>query len=271
MAMILAGRHGQLSLKAASTALFLILYSDIVYGFSLLPSSIRSTRAVLLSSCNSNMRTSSAVLSSEGTRLRPKATPDNVSTQTKAASTLSADAGDLKPEKPRRADWEGDTTIQRSNSTPKTLGGGKYAVQGVLGTGSTGSTYRCVRRAPPQDLLSSEGSHQQLRGEEEEEGVIEEVAVKVLTLRGMRNWKQLDMFQREAKVLKGLRHPGIPRSGWRLRRPCLRSQKLKLYKYVPVGDQCSTAALRSAVWSGFFTYIVRDITWQIELPRSPGS
>ncbi|CBJ26153.1 protein kinase domain [Ectocarpus siliculosus] len=27
----------------------------------------------------------------------------------------------------------------------------------------------------------------------------------------MKNWKQLDLFQREAKVLKGLRHPGIPR------------------------------------------------------------
>lgn len=43
------------------------------------------------------------------------------------------------------------------------------------------------------------------RGEEEE------VAAKVLKLRDMKNWKQLDLFQREAKVLKGLRHPGIPR------------------------------------------------------------
>lgn len=45
-------------------------------------------------------------------------------------------------------------------------------------------------------------------GEAEDE---EEVAVKVLTLRDMKNWKQLDLFQREAKVLKSLRHPGIPR------------------------------------------------------------
>ncbi len=37
--------------------------------------------------------------------------------------------------------------------------------------------------------------------------------MKVLTLRGMKSWKQLDLFQREAKVLKGLRHPGIPRYG----------------------------------------------------------
>lgn len=45
-------------------------------------------------------------------------------------------------------------------------------------------------------------------GQEEEE---EEVAVKVLKLRDVKNWKQLDLFQREAKVLRGLRHPGIPR------------------------------------------------------------
>ncbi|CAM9579532.1 unnamed protein product, partial [Hapterophycus canaliculatus] len=73
----------------------------------------------------------------------------------------------------------------------KTLGIGRYVVQSILGTGSTASTYRCTARGNGQ----ADG----------------EVAVKVLALRGMKSWKQLDLFQREAKVLKALRHPGIPR------------------------------------------------------------
>jgi serine/threonine protein kinase len=37
------------------------------------------------------------------------------------------------------------------------------------------------------------------------------VAIKALSLRSMRDWKQLDLFQREAQILKALDHPGIPR------------------------------------------------------------
>ncbi len=38
------------------------------------------------------------------------------------------------------------------------------------------------------------------------------VAIKALSLRGLRgNWKALDLFQREAKTLEALQHPGIPR------------------------------------------------------------
>lgn len=33
------------------------------------------------------------------------------------------------------------------------------------------------------------------------------------SLRGLRDWKQLDMFQREAGVLASLDHPGIPKCG----------------------------------------------------------
>lgn len=36
------------------------------------------------------------------------------------------------------------------------------------------------------------------------------VAVKALSLRGMRGWKDLELFQREANVLRNLSHPGIP-------------------------------------------------------------
>ena len=31
-----------------------------------------------------------------------------------------------------------------------------------------------------------------------------------MSLRGLRDWKQLELFQREAVVLQGLAHPGIP-------------------------------------------------------------
>lgn len=37
------------------------------------------------------------------------------------------------------------------------------------------------------------------------------VAVKALSLQSMSDWKQLDLFQREASTLKELQHPGIPR------------------------------------------------------------
>ena len=36
------------------------------------------------------------------------------------------------------------------------------------------------------------------------------VAVKALSLQSMSDWKQLDLFQREASTLKQLQHPGIP-------------------------------------------------------------
>lgn len=36
------------------------------------------------------------------------------------------------------------------------------------------------------------------------------VAVKALSLLSMSDWKQLDLFQREANTLKELKHPGIP-------------------------------------------------------------
>ena len=38
-----------------------------------------------------------------------------------------------------------------------------------------------------------------------------DVAIKALSLRRMTGWKQLELFEREAKVLESLNHPGIPR------------------------------------------------------------
>jgi serine/threonine protein kinase len=39
----------------------------------------------------------------------------------------------------------------------------------------------------------------------------DEVAIKVMSLHGASEWKDFEMFEREAKVLAGLQHPGIPR------------------------------------------------------------
>jgi serine/threonine protein kinase len=36
------------------------------------------------------------------------------------------------------------------------------------------------------------------------------VAVKALSLRHLRDWKQLELFEREARTLRTLSHPGIP-------------------------------------------------------------
>ena len=39
----------------------------------------------------------------------------------------------------------------------------------------------------------------------------QEVAVKALSMRRAGGWKALELFEREARVLQGLSHPGIPR------------------------------------------------------------
>lgn len=67
------------------------------------------------------------------------------------------------------------------------LGGGKYTVVEVLGAGSNAVAYRARR---------PDGS---------------EVALKALSLRSLRDWKQLELFQREGSTLAGLTHPAIPR------------------------------------------------------------
>lgn len=76
---------------------------------------------------------------------------------------------------------------------PGDMLGGRYRVIEVLGRGSSGVTYK----AQPLDADGSGGGP---------------VAVKALSLRGLKgDWKALELFQREAKVLEALQHPGIPR------------------------------------------------------------
>lgn len=69
-----------------------------------------------------------------------------------------------------------------------TLLKGRYRIEGVLGKGGAGITYRAV------DL---QGGHV--------------VALKALSLRGVADWKALELFQREAEALQRLSHPLIPR------------------------------------------------------------
>jgi eukaryotic-like serine/threonine-protein kinase len=65
--------------------------------------------------------------------------------------------------------------------------GNRYQIVDLLGEGSSGKTYHAL------DVQSHI-----------------EVAIKVLSLRGMGDWKTLELFEREAKILAQLEHPAIP-------------------------------------------------------------
>jgi eukaryotic-like serine/threonine-protein kinase len=87
------------------------------------------------------------------------------------------------------------STSGRASDTPQpsdfprgTLLDNRYEVDSVLGRGGNGVTYRC---------LDKDTGHL--------------VAIKSLSLRSLRDWKQLDLFQREAQILENLSHPGIPK------------------------------------------------------------
>ena len=63
----------------------------------------------------------------------------------------------------------------------------RYRIIGKLGQGGVGITYAAV------DLNSNQ-----------------KVALKALSLRLTTEWKKIELFEREAKTLSGLNHPGIP-------------------------------------------------------------
>lgn len=63
----------------------------------------------------------------------------------------------------------------------------RYRIAGTLGRGGIGTTY-----------------------EAEELGTGKRVALKELSLRRITDWKVLELFEREARVLSGLKHPQIP-------------------------------------------------------------
>ncbi len=64
----------------------------------------------------------------------------------------------------------------------------RYQLVELLGEGGSGSTYSAIRL---------------------EDGAT--VAIKILSLRHLNDWKQLELFEREAKVLAQLNHPQIPK------------------------------------------------------------
>jgi ankyrin repeat protein len=64
----------------------------------------------------------------------------------------------------------------------------RYQLVELLGEGGSGSTYRAMRLA---------------------DGAT--VAIKILSLRHLNDWKQLELFEREANVLAQISHPQIPK------------------------------------------------------------
>jgi hypothetical protein len=81
-----------------------------------------------------------------------------------------------------------DLPIVNSFYPPKTVVANRYQIVELLGQGSFGATYAAL------DRVSGD-----------------RVALKTLSLRDIQDWKALDLFDREAKVLATLNHPGIPR------------------------------------------------------------
>lgn len=65
-----------------------------------------------------------------------------------------------------------------------------YKITNLLGQGTTGFTYEAVATRGPFRSQS--------------------LALKALSIRSLTTWKALDLFQREAKVLRSLSHPAIP-------------------------------------------------------------
>ena len=63
----------------------------------------------------------------------------------------------------------------------------KYTIDGMLGRGSSGTTYAATDRVDGR-----------------------RVAIKELAIGRLKSWKQFELFEREARTLRGLSHPGIP-------------------------------------------------------------
>ena len=71
---------------------------------------------------------------------------------------------------------------------PSEIVNDKYRITGILGKGGVAITYSAI--ALEIDTTA---------------------AIKVVSLKQLDNWKQIELFQREAEILKQLEHPAIPR------------------------------------------------------------
>lgn len=64
----------------------------------------------------------------------------------------------------------------------------RYSILNKLGQGGSGITYAAIDKETEQ-----------------------QVAIKALSLTGLDNWKKIELFEREAKILQQLDHPAIPK------------------------------------------------------------
>ena len=71
----------------------------------------------------------------------------------------------------------------------------RYCITGVLGKGGVAITYSAIDLKTDSPALKDIASH---------------IAIKVISLKQLDNWKQIELFQREAEVLKKLEHSAIP-------------------------------------------------------------
>jgi serine/threonine protein kinase len=71
---------------------------------------------------------------------------------------------------------------------PDTLREGRYRLRGVIGAGAQAHTY---------DAVDTRTNHP--------------VAIKRFSVRGARSWKDVELAEREARVLSELAHPNLPR------------------------------------------------------------
>jgi hypothetical protein len=76
----------------------------------------------------------------------------------------------------------------QAQPTEAGLGGGRYVISGTLGAGSQGETLEAVDKREGRP-----------------------VAIKRFTIRGAKSWKDVELAEREARVLSSLDHPALPR------------------------------------------------------------
>lgn len=115
---------------------------------------------------------------------------------------------------------------------PTKVIGGRYEVEGELGAGGFGITHRARDR-----------------------GTGEHVAVKLLDLRRVDDWKAVELFEREARVLQTLDHPGIPKyvelrpleAEREARRPFAPLSSLRQPRHSPDPSPCVTTSRSETV------------------------
>eukprot|EP00955_Chlamydomonas_euryale_P053785 355617-Chlamydomonas_euryale.AAC.6 len=110
-----------------------------------------------------------------------------VALQASAAGSMGAGEKVSRMESTRMDPRSSPVSLRSAGLKPGDTLQDTYTIVDVLGSGSNATAYRA----------SKPGG-----------GV---VALKALSLSGLRDWKQLELFQREAQVLASLQHPCIPK------------------------------------------------------------